>query len=283
MLSRHTLQCLHHKLVMIHRHIRRLVDRSHLVLCGSRLIVLGFGGHAQLPELDIDIMHKAADSLPDNAEIMVIHLLTLRRGSTEQRPPCEDNVLSLERFLCIYQKILLLRPYRGENLLRLSVSEKTHDTDRLTAQRLHGAQQRGLFIQCLACIRTERRGNTEGRARRRLLDKCRGGNVPCGISPCLKGCTQSAGGEGGSIRLTLNQLFSRELHEHFSILVRMGHKGIMLLCGNSGQRLEPVCVMGRSVFNRPVLHRLRHNISGGKGKLPALIHDALYFLENSLG
>ena len=88
-LACHTLQSLHYQLVVIHCHIGRLVDGRHFMLCGSRLIMLGLGCYTQLPQLDIDIMHETTDTLTDNTEIVVIHLLSLGGGSTEQVRPAK--------------------------------------------------------------------------------------------------------------------------------------------------------------------------------------------------
>ena len=42
-------------------------------------------------------------------------------------------------------------------------------------------------------------------------------------------------------------------------------------------------IMGRAVFYSPVLHGLRHNVRGCKGKLPALVHDLLHLFIYILG
>ena len=57
----------------------------------------------------------------------------------------------------------------------------------------------------------------------------------------------------------------------------------MLFSRNACQRLEPVGIMGRAVFYSPVLHGLRHNVRGCKGKLPALVHDLLHLFIYILG
>ena len=60
------------------------IDGGHLVLGGSHLVVLGGGGDAQLPELHVQILHECADALTDDAEVLVVQLLTLGGGGAEQ-------------------------------------------------------------------------------------------------------------------------------------------------------------------------------------------------------
>ena len=57
----------------------------------------------------------------------------------------------------------------------------------------------------------------------------------------------------------------------------------MLLRRDSRKRLEPVCVVCRTVFNRPVLHRLCNDIGCRHGKLAAMVHYPLYFQKHLSG
>ena len=140
MFACHTLQCLHYQLVMVHCHIRGFVDGSHFVLCGSRLIMLGLGSHAQFPQLNIHVMHKSADTLTDNTEIMVIHLLTLRCRGTEQGASGENNIFTLQRLGRIHQEIFLLCTDGRQYLGCLCISEQTYNADCLFAQSFHGTK-----------------------------------------------------------------------------------------------------------------------------------------------
>ena len=56
----------------------------------------------------------------------------------------------------------------------------------------------------------------------------------------------------------------------------------MLLCGDPGQRLEPVRVMGRTVLECPLLHRLRNRIRDGRIELVALCDGLLQLLIDCL-
>ena len=68
-----------------------------------------------------------------------------------------------------------------------------------------------------------------------------------------------------------------------SLFVGMCHKGVMLLGRNTRQWLEPVRVMCRAVFHRPVLHCLCHYVSGCQRQLAPLLHNPLHFLEHASG
>ena len=56
----------------------------------------------------------------------------------------------------------------------------------------------------------------------------------------------------------------------------------MLLCGDPGQRLEPVRVVGRTVLERPLLHRLCNCIRDGRIELVALGDGLLQLLIHCL-
>ena len=127
-------------MVVIHCHIGRLVDGRHFMLCGSRLIMLGLGCYTQLPQLDIDIMHETTDTLTDNTEIVVIHLLSLGGGSTEQGSSGENNIFTLQSLGRIYQEIFLLRANGRQYFGSFCIAEQADDTDRLLAQSLHGTK-----------------------------------------------------------------------------------------------------------------------------------------------
>ena len=192
MALRHLFHGLHYDLVMIHSDVRRLIDGSQLMLRGSHLVVLGLCGHAQLPQLYVQILHESADALSDHAEVMILQLLSLGSRRAEQRTAGEDQVGSFQIFLTVNQEILLLRSDGGRHLGRLRIAEQPYNTKRLLAHRLHGTKQRRLLIQRLSRIGAECRRDTEDHARRILLQKCRRCDIPGGIASRLEGCTQTA-------------------------------------------------------------------------------------------
>ena len=56
----------------------------------------------------------------------------------------------------------------------------------------------------------------------------------------------------------------------------------MFLCGNAGQRLEPVGIMSGTVLDGPILHGTCHYIRSCQGKFSSLIHDLLHFFVSTL-
>ena len=86
---------LHNQLVMIYRNVGGLINRSQLVLCGSHFVMLCLGGYAQLPQFNVQILHEGTDSLADSTEVMILQLLSLGCGCTEQGTSCEDQVFTL--------------------------------------------------------------------------------------------------------------------------------------------------------------------------------------------
>ena len=77
------------------------------MLGGGNLIVLGNGGDAQLPKLLIQVGHEVAHPLPDDAEVLVVQLLALGGGSTEEGAAGVDEVPAVQIFLPVYQPMSL--------------------------------------------------------------------------------------------------------------------------------------------------------------------------------
>ena len=245
--------------------------------------MLGFSCDTKLPEFDIHIMHKGADTLSDHTEIMVIHLLSLRRRCTEQGSAGKDNILSLKGFLLIHQEIFLLRSHRRNHFFCLRITKETNQSDCLFAERFHGSQKRCFLIKSFSCIRTESRGNTKSGAGSCLFDKSRRCNIPCGVSSGLKGSAKASRWERRCIRLSFDQFLSRKFHQHFSVCIRMGHKGVVLFRCDTGQRLEPMGIMSCPVFHRPVLHGLCDHIGRLQRKFPSFLCDFDYFPVHVFG
>ena len=100
---------LHGQLVLVHGQVAHGVDGGHLVLSGGHLIVLGDGGDAQLPQLLVQVGHEVAHPLTDNAEVLVVQLLALGGGSTEEGAAGVDEIPAVEVLFPVYQEVFLLR------------------------------------------------------------------------------------------------------------------------------------------------------------------------------
>ena len=63
---------------------------------------------------------------------------------------------------------------------------------------------------------------------------------------------RSAGGERGSVRLSLNQLFSGKAHQYLAVRLRRRDKGIVLFRRNAGQPAETSVYNGWLPFQWPI-------------------------------
>ena len=219
------------------------------MLRGRYLIVLRFGQNTQLPQLRVQILHVGFYPGLDSTEIVVIQFLSLGGLGTEQSPAAEDQILPLFIHGLVDQKILLLRAYAGMDALDVLIAEELQDPKGLLVQRLHGSQQRCFLIQGLATVGTERRGDAQGMS----LNEGIGSGVPGSIAAGLKSGPQTAGREGGSVRLSLDQLLAGKFHDDAAV-GRRGNEAFVFFCGNASQRLEPVGEMGSAVLHSPVPH-----------------------------
>ena len=102
------LQGLHDQLVMVDFDIYLFVDWCQFMLCRCDFIMLGLCRDSELPELDIHIVHESADPLTDGSEVMVVHLLPLRRHSPDKSTSGIYQVFSGKEIFPVDDKILLL-------------------------------------------------------------------------------------------------------------------------------------------------------------------------------
>ena len=137
--------------------------------------------------------------------------------------PVRDQILTCLVILLLDKEVLLLGADGGGDVINI-LAEQLQDADGLTGQCVHGAQQGGLFVQCLAGVADESGGD----AQHVILHESVAGGVPCGVAAGLAGGTQAAGGEGGSIGLAAHQLLAGELHDGGAV-AHGAHKAVVLL------------------------------------------------------
>ena len=244
-----SLHDLHNQLVLVGSHIGYCINRSQFVLGGSYLVMFRLRIDTQFPQFCVQFLHIGFYPGFDSAEVVIIQFLPLGRLCTEQSPTAEDQILPLFIHGLVDQKILLLRAYAGMDALDVLIAEELQDPKGLLVQRLHGSQQRCFLIQGLATVGTERRGDAQGMS----LNEGIGSGVPGSIAAGLKSGPQTAGREGGSVRLSLNQLLAGKFHDDAAV-GRRGNEAFVFFCGNASQRLEPVGEMGSAVLHSPVPH-----------------------------
>ena len=266
----HLLHPLHGQLVVVGGDVDGGVDGGQLMLGGGHLVVLGLGQNTQLPQLAVQIGHIGGHPGLDGAKIVVVHLLPLGGPGAEQGPAGKPQVPALGPHVRVHQEVLLFRAHGGAYPLHLCIAKQPQHPQGLPVQGLHGAQERGLFVQGLPVVAAEGGGDAQGS----VLEKGVGGGVPGGVAPGLEGGPQPSGGEGGGVRLPLNQLLSGELHDNPAV-GGGGYKAVVLLGGHAGEGLEPVGKMGRPMGHGPVLYGRRHGVGHPDVQLFSLVNGPL--------
>ena len=208
---------------------------------------------------------------------MVVELLTLGRAGSEKGAAGADQVAALFVHLLINKEVLLLRTNGGEDALHVVLAEEPEHAQGLTRESVHGAQQGRLLVEGLAAVGAEGRWDAE----RVALDEGVACRVPGGVAAGLEGGAQAAGGEGGRVRLALDELTAGELHDDAAV-GRGAYEAVVLLGGNAGHGLEPVREVRCTALDRPVLHGrgdLARNVGierapGINGLLEGIIYPA---------
>ena len=155
-LLRNALDQLHRQLVVVGGDVGRREDRCDLILRRCHLIVFGLGRNAQFPQLGIQLIHECLHTGFDRSEVMVLHLLSLRRRRAKQRTSGIDQILALAVIRLVDQKVFLFAAHRRLDASDILVAKQLQDAHRLSVDRLHAAQQRCLLIQGMSAVRTER-------------------------------------------------------------------------------------------------------------------------------
>ena len=266
----HLLHDLHGQLVVVGGHVGGGINGGQLMLGGRHLVMLGLGQDAQLPQLLVQVGHVLRHAGLDGAEVVVVHLLALGGHGTEQGAAAEHQILALVEHLAVYQEVLLLRAHGGADAFHVVIAEQGQDPHGLLVQRLHGAQQGGLFIQRLAAVGAE--GCRD--AQSLVLDEGVGGGIPGGVAPSLEGGPQAAGGEAGGIGLALDQLLAGELHDDAAV-GGGGDEAVVLFGGDTGQGLEPMGKVGGAMLDSPILHGVGHSVGHFVIQAAALVNGLL--------
>ena len=151
----------HCKLIVVCGDIGGGMNRRQLVLGRSHLVMLGLRQDPQFPELIVELFHISGHTGLDDAEVMVIHFLSLGRLCAEQGAARKAKVgAPFIHFLCD-KEVFLLRPHRAGHSLYGVVAEQAQDAESLFIQRLHRAKKRRLLIQCVPAVGAECRRDAE--------------------------------------------------------------------------------------------------------------------------
>ena len=136
------LHYLHCKLVVVRSDIRGGEDGCQLVLRRRYLVVLRFRQDAKLPKFFVEVSHKRLDSWLDDAEVMIVKLLSLWRLSAEERSSCVYEVLTLIKVLLVNQEVFLFRSNCRSDPRNFLVSEKLQCSQSLFVENFHRLEKR---------------------------------------------------------------------------------------------------------------------------------------------
>ena len=252
-LLRNGLHDLHRQLVLIGADVGLRVDGSHLMLGRRDFVVLGLRVDTEFPQFDVEVRHEGFDRRLDGTEVVVLHLLALRGLGAEEGAAGGDEVFPLVEEVAVDEEVLLLAADGGVAMLRVrGVAENIDDPHGLFVHRLDGTKERGLLVEDLSAVGAEDGRDAEGV----ILDERRRSRVPCGVAPGLEGGADAARGERRRVGFRTDEFLTGEVHDDFAVSHR-SDEAVVLLGGDAGHGLEPVGVVGGTLFHGPGLHGAR--------------------------
>ena len=190
----------HNQLVVVAGNVCSGIFWSQLMLCRSSFVVFGLAGNAHFAQIFVQILHEFSNTNPDSSTVVVIQFLTFCRFCTEQSASADFQVKALVVQLVIYKEVFLFCTDHWNDLGNGLVAQSAQKTYTFLRNCLHGTKQRCFCIQCLSVVGAECSRDKQSS----ITDKCWGSWVPCGVSSCFKGSTQSTGWEGGGVCFTFD-------------------------------------------------------------------------------
>ncbi len=253
-LARDAAHELHRELVVVRGDVRGGEDRREFVLGGRGFVVLRLRRNAELPKLLVQFAHERAHARLQCAEKVVVQFLPLRWPCAEQGAPRVEDVGALVAHRLVDQEVLLLGAYGGRHARDICPAEELQYALCLHVDAFDRAQEWRFFVQNASGIGAERRGD----AQRAVLDKGIARGVPRRIAARLKRRPQPAGGEARRVVFALDELLPRKFHDH-GIALRLD-ECLVLFGGHPRHGLEPMGKMRRTLFDRPILHRVGDHV-----------------------
>ena len=246
------------------------------MLCGSYFVVLCFSEYAEFPKLGIEVGHILYYALFDGTEVVVFEFLSLGRGGSEESTTCENQILSLFVYRLVNKEVFLLGAY-GSDDSACVFAEELKNTASLVGQIFHRFEKRGLFIEYFTRIRYESRRNAESI----ILDESVRSGVPRGVTSRFESCSYTAGGERGSVGFALDKFLTAEFHNNLTVVGRLD-KSVVLFCGDTRHRLEPVRKVCAALLDCPVLHCVSDDGSAREGNGVAVFNAGFEFFVSVL-
>ena len=216
-------------------------------------------GNTKLEQLTFAFEHEGQHSFGNRTEVVVLEFLTLGRRGAEQRAARGEQIGPRKIKVPIHEKVFLLGSGGRGDERTIFMAEQFQDSLSLAVEGLHRTQQGRFLVECFARPRDKCGRNAQRRAVRILQDVGGAGDVPDRVAAGFERGPDAARGKARTIGLTLNQLLAGELGNRSAVAI--GRKeAIVLLGGQTGERIEDVGVVRGAFFDRPVLHRRRHDV-----------------------
>ena len=271
----------HQQLLVVGRDVRALEHRRDLELAGRDLVVPGLGRDAQLEQLPLGVHHEAEDPLRDRTEVVVVELLALGRLDAEQGAAGVQQVGPGEEEVPVDQEVLLLGAAERHHSGRL-VAEQLQHSFGVVGHRLLRRSNGVLWSSASPVIETKTVGM------RRVL--------PFGFSSTYAGLVTSqpvyprasnvlrspplgkleASGSPWTSVLPANSASAETVADGLE-------EAVVLLCGEPGQRVEDVRVVGGALLQRPIFHGRRDGVGDGGIKGRSVLDGGDDRLKTDLG
>ena len=244
-------QDMHGEHLVVDRDVGVFEHRCDFVLTGGHFVVSGHRRNAKLHELAFDIIHVGQHAFGDGAEVVVVELMAFRAVRPKQGATAEPQVFPVFHEAARRPRSILVRCpgwcAPGSRLRRCRRSSGSAWLD-----RFDGAEERGFEVQSLSCVGDEDGRDAERAATAAREDERGTGCVPSGVATGFEGLSGPTRGEGGSIGFTEGQVVAGKSRSGGAISEGV-QEGVVLLGGGAGQRGEPVAIVGRAVFEPPIL------------------------------
>ena len=239
-----------------------LEDRRDFILARRDFVVARLDRHADLVELGFRFVHERHHAVRDRPEVLIFELLALGRLGAEERPAGVDEVGTRQVEVAIDQEVFLLGTAGRDDALGVRAEQLEH-ADGLLRQGFHRAEERRLLVERLAGPAHERRRDDERHRAAAVEQPRRAGRIPRRVAARFERGAHAARREARRVGLALDQFLAGKLRDRLAVARRV-EKRIVLFGRDAGERLEPVRVVRRAVFDRPFLHRLRDRV-GDRG------------------
>ena len=141
----------HHDEVVVNRLIDFGIHRREFVLARSDLVVLGFGGNSERPQLIVEVFHEGGNRGANSTEIMLLKLLALARRIAEQRATGNHEIFAASIVFFLNKEVLLLVAHGRNDLFRGFAEQRQHALG-FAVERGNRAQKRRFLIERFAGI-----------------------------------------------------------------------------------------------------------------------------------